>query len=164
MSAKTLIGVMGTGEGASAKDIALAEQLGELIGREGWVLLTGGRPAGVMEAAVRGANRVRGALTVGVLPSPSGPIAPGVDIPIFTGLGEARNVINVLSSKVVITCGSLNPGTTSEAAFALKLGKPLVLLAPPPEAVAFFLTLTSRLVIVSTPQQAVRAARDLLKE
>jgi uncharacterized protein (TIGR00725 family) len=164
MSAKTIIGVMGTGEGASAQDIALAEQLGELIAREGWVLLTGGRPAGVMEAAVRGAKRVGGSLTVGVLPTPSGPTAPGVDIPIFTGLGEARNVVNVLSSSVVITCGSLNPGTTSEAAFALKLGRPLVLLAPSPEAAAFFQTLTPRLVVVSTPEQAVREARDLLKE
>jgi predicted Rossmann-fold nucleotide-binding protein len=46
----------------------LAEELGECISARGWVLLTGGRPAGVMAAASRGAARVEGHLVVGVLP------------------------------------------------------------------------------------------------
>ena len=112
---------MGVGERAREADVALAEQLGELIAREQWVLLTGGRDAGVMAAAVRGANRIAASLTIGILPTDSGPAAPGLDIPIYTGIGEARNVINVLSSRVVITCGHLSPGTTTEAAFALKV-------------------------------------------
>lgn len=156
---KTVIGVMGAGESASEHDIRLAEELGERIAKEGWGVLTGGRPAGVMEAAIRGAKRVAGSVTIGILPSQSGPAAPDLDIAIFTGLGEARNLINVLSSRVIITCGALNAGTASEAAFAIKLGKPLILLSPGPEAAAFFRTLTPELVVVSTPQEAVEAAK-----
>ncbi len=48
--------------------MALAEELGECINARGWVLLTGGRPAGVMAAASRGAARVEGHLVMGVLP------------------------------------------------------------------------------------------------
>jgi uncharacterized protein (TIGR00725 family) len=62
-----VVGVMGAGEGASTEAVAIAEELGECISARGWVLLTGGRPAGVMEAASRGAARVEGHL-VGVLP------------------------------------------------------------------------------------------------
>ncbi len=138
MTPRIIVGVMGAGEHASDVDVALAERLGELIAREGWVLLTGGRDAGVMAAAVRGAKHVAGSITVGILPSESGPVAPGLDIPIYTGLGNARNVINVLSSRVVIACGDLSPGTTIEAAFAMKLGRPLILLAPNAEAETFF--------------------------
>ncbi len=45
-----------------------AEELGECISTRGWVLPTGGRPAGVMAAASRGATRVDGHLVVGMLP------------------------------------------------------------------------------------------------
>ena len=65
---RAVVGVMGAGEGASAEAVALAEELGECISARGWVLLTGGRPAGVMAAASRGAARVDGHLVVGVLP------------------------------------------------------------------------------------------------
>jgi uncharacterized protein (TIGR00725 family) len=54
-------------------------------------------------------------------------MSSAVDIPILTGLGQARNVINVLSSRVVIACG-LGAGTLSEIALALKLGRPVVLM------------------------------------
>ena len=59
-------------------------------------MLTGGRAAGVMEAACRGAQAA-GGLTVGVLPSADGAdMSDAVDIPIVTGLGDARNAVNVL--------------------------------------------------------------------
>jgi len=64
---RAVVGVMGAGEGASAEAVALAEELGECISARGWVLLTGGRPAGVMVAVSRGAARVMGHLVV-VLP------------------------------------------------------------------------------------------------
>ena len=155
MSQRIIIGVMGAGEGATANDIAAAERLGELIAREGWIVLTGGRDAGVMAAATRGAKRIAGSITVGVLPTESGDVAQGVDIPIFTGLGNARDAINVLSSRVVITCGTLSPGTTIEAAFAVKLGKPLILLMPNAEAEAFFRSA----LVARTPEEAIRLAR-----
>src|SRR4028119_2317735 len=114
---KILIGVMGPGTGASQADQQNAHALGKLIAEEGWVLLTGGRNVGVMDAANTGAKAANG-LTVGILPTvePSG-ISKAIDIPIFTDMGNARNNINVLSSDVVIACG-MGAGTASEVALA----------------------------------------------
>ena len=130
---------MGAGEKASPRDVQLAEELGELAARAGWIVLTGGRDTGIMDAALRGAKGVEGSVTVGILPgrNPDG-ASPFADVVIATGMGEARNAINVLSSDVVVACGEGGAGTASEAALALKAGKPLVLLAPSSEAAAFF--------------------------
>lgn len=143
---RPLIGVMGAGEGAAPQALALAEQLGMAIARRGWGLLSGGRPCGVMAAACRGAMAVPGHLVVGVLPGDGTGGAAGrqdtadLDVALFTGLGQARNVINVLSSDVVVVCGDGGPGTASEAAHALKAGRPLLLLAVPPAWRELFLS------------------------
>lgn len=135
---RPVVGVMGAGA-ASPATLELAHTLGRLVAEAGWVVLTGGRPAGVMDAACAGAKMVSGSLTVGILPSgPEGPVSPQVDLAIFTGIGEARNAVNVLSSDVVVACGVEGPGTASEVALALRLGRPIVLLAPSPSASAFF--------------------------
>ena len=121
-------------------------------------MLTGGRPAGVMEAASVGAKSVPGSLTVGILPSgPDGPVGAAVDIAVFTGVGEARNVINVLSSDVVVACGVEGAGTASEVALALKLARPTVLVAPSPEAAVFFRSIETQAPLheVETPEAAV---------
>jgi uncharacterized protein (TIGR00725 family) len=124
---KTIIGVMGPGERATPQERQTAYALGQAIAQAGWVVLTGGRPVGVMEAASRGA-KAGGGLTIGVLPTEQiNGLSPFVDIPIVTGLGQARNVVNVLTSQVVVACGS-GPGTASEIALALKLSKPVILL------------------------------------
>jgi uncharacterized protein (TIGR00725 family) len=136
-----VIGVMGAGEDASREELALAEELGGRIASEGWALLTGGRDAGVMRAASRGAKQVAGSLVIGVLPSAGEGVCPDVDVAIFTGLGHARNAVNVLSSQVVVAIRVTGAGTASEAALALKSGRPLVLLAPSAEAAAFFRSL-----------------------
>lgn len=133
-----MIGVMGAGE-PGVRTLEAARQLGRLVAEAGWVLLTGGRPAGVMEAASAGAKSVPGSLTIGVLPSgPDGPVSPHVDLALFTAMGDARNAINVLSSDVVVACGVEGPGTASEVALALKAGRPTILLMPGPAAAAFF--------------------------
>jgi uncharacterized protein (TIGR00725 family) len=150
---------MGAGESAAAEAVALAERLGELVARAGWVVLTGGRDVGVMDGASRGAKRVPGSLTVGVLPARSGEVSAHVDLAIFTGMGEARNVINVLSSDLVVTCGAGGAGTASEAALALKVGRPLVLLAPTPEAAAFFRALDPKVEVVDTPEAVMTVAQ-----
>lgn len=127
---KIIIGVMGPGDGASAEDMRMAESLGKQIARNGWVLLTGGRPAGVMHAASRGAGAA-GGTTVGILPGEDPSEASRhVGIPICTGMGSARNNINVLSSTVVVACGS-GAGTLSEVMLAVKAGRPLILLNQP---------------------------------
>ncbi len=156
---RPVIGVMGAGDAASERDLSFAEELGRRIASNGWVLLTGGRSVGVMEAASRGAHGVPGSLVVGILPSEDGGVSQHVDIAVFTGLGHARNVVNVLSSRVVVICGAGRSGTASEAALALKVGRPLILLAPPPEAEAFFHTLGGTVFVAEHPQDVIDLIR-----
>jgi uncharacterized protein (TIGR00725 family) len=146
------------GSTSTSSTLEAARRLGRLAAAAGWVVLTGGRPAGVMEAASTGAKSVPGSLTVGILPSgPEGPVSAAVDIAVFTGVGEARNAINVLSSDVVVACGVEGPGTASEVALALRLARPTVLLAPSPEDAAFFRTIDPAGVLheAGTPEHAV---------
>ena len=78
-----------------------------------------------MEAACRGAKEA-GGLTVGILPGNERSEAnPYVDVPLVTGLGEARNIIVARSGRAVIAVGG-EYGTLSEIAFALKFGVPVV--------------------------------------
>ncbi len=58
MKRSPIVGVMGGGS-AAPSDMAAAERPGRLIAEAGWILLTGGRAAGIMEAAARGAARRR---------------------------------------------------------------------------------------------------------
>jgi omega-amidase len=159
---RAVIGVMGAGEGASAGDLLLAEELGAAIARRGWALLTGGRPEGVMAAGCAGAMTVEGHLVVGVLPD-DGRMrhAPGamaaVDVALFSGMGQARNVINVLSSDVVVVCGAGGAGTAAEAAHALKTGRPLVLLAAPAAWLALFGSLGGVVIACATVAEAMEA-------
>jgi uncharacterized protein (TIGR00725 family) len=50
---------------------------------------------------------------------------PWVDIPIVTGLGEARNIVVAKSAQAVIAIGG-SYGTLSEIAYALKSGIPVI--------------------------------------
>ena len=126
MSKQHIIGVMGGGA-ASPADVEIAFQLGGLIARQGWILLNGGRNAGIMEASARGARKY-GGTTVGILPDDhSGHASEFIDIPIITGIGHARNCINVLSSHVVVACPG-GAGTLSEIALAIKNQRPVILL------------------------------------
>jgi uncharacterized protein (TIGR00725 family) len=89
-------------------------------------------------------------------------MAATVDIAIVTGMGQGRNVINILSSHVVIACG-LGPGTLSEMALALKLGKPLIMLQPAEILVEALSPLSSTpLVAVSTVAEAIATTRRYL--
>ncbi|MBT8339751.1 MAG: TIGR00725 family protein [Desulfatitalea sp.] len=127
MKRPPIIGVMGGGQ-ATDQDIRRAYDLGRLIAVQGWVLLNGGRNSGIMAASARGAAE-HGGITVGVLPDDHlGQCAPGIQIPIRTGMGSARNTINVLSSDIVVACPG-GSGTLSEIALALKHAKPIILLA-----------------------------------
>lgn len=123
---KPVIGVMGGGQ-VDPATLALARELGALIAGRGWVLLNGGRDAGVMAASAAGAKGA-GGWVVGVLPDANTDRAsPDLDLAICTGLGDGRNLINVLSADVVIACHG-GAGTLSEVALALKNDKPVILL------------------------------------
>ena len=132
-----IIGIMGAGD-ANPRHLAMARDLGRRIAEAGWILLTGGRDVGVMDAASAGAKEVTGSLTLGILPDATSRVSPHVDVAVFTDLGNARNNINVLTSDVVVACGVEGPGTASEVALALKSGKPVVLLAGDEAAQRFF--------------------------
>ncbi len=154
-----IAGVMGAGEGASPAALADAFELGRLLALDGWVVLSGGRDAGVMREVSRGAKQA-GGLTVGILPSAEAAVAPDVDVAIVTGMHNARNNINVLSSRVVIACGDGGAGTASEVALALKAGKPVILLGVEELTRSFFRRLGGeRVHAVATPAEAVEVAR-----
>lgn len=151
---KIVIGVMGPGDNPSPLDIEYAEQLGALIAKEHWILLTGGRNRGVMEAAMKGARGNNGT-TVGILPDEHKErMSEYTEIPVITGMGSARNAINVLSSDVVVAVG-FGPGTMSEIMLALKAGKPIVALNQTAKATAFLEELNNNNIhFPETPEEA----------
>jgi uncharacterized protein (TIGR00725 family) len=150
-----IVGVMGPAK-AKRKDLENARLLGELIARREWVVLTGGRDVGVMDAASYGAKQVPGSLTVGILPSARDRVSQYVDLVIITEMGNARNNVNVMSSHVVVACGLTGSGTVSEVALALKAGKPVVLVGASPDEAMFFRKLGRRLVAaVDSPEEAI---------
>jgi uncharacterized protein (TIGR00725 family) len=160
MTRRPVIGVMGGGEAASAGECAAAETFGRLVAESGWVLLCGGRAVGIMEAAARGANEA-GGFVVGILPGRDDDpavVSAHLDLVILTGMGDARNAVNVLSSHVVVACPG-GPGTVSEVALALKSGRPVVLLGwdAPTQVFPTYLA-SGALRIVATPD----AARDMV--
>lgn len=118
-----LIAVIG-GSTPTPHEAADAEAVGRALAREGAVLICGGR-GGVMEAACRGAKST-GGLTIGILPGTDRSQAnPYIDIPIVTGLGEARNAVIARTAQAVIAVGG-SYGTLSEIAYALQFGVPVV--------------------------------------
>ncbi len=179
---KRIIGVMGSGKGALPRECDRAFELGQHIARAGWVLLTGGRNEGVMDAANRGA-KAAGGLTLGLLPGSSqNEVSDSVDLVVFTGMGHARNVMNVLSSEVVIACG-IGLGTASEVALALKIGRPVILVGEDDLSAQFFFrclesngeneggrspetpsSLLPRLYQVRTVSEAIAQVRQLIDD
>ena len=157
-----VVGVMGPAK-ATEKDLDNARVLGEFIARRGWVVLTGGRNVGVMDAACEGAKRVGGSLTIGVLPTAKDKVSRHVDVPIITEMGSGRNNINVLTSHVVVACGLSGSGTVSEVALAVKAGKPVILVEASPADVAFFRKLDTRLVqAAASPEEAIELIMKLM--
>ncbi|MFA4872731.1 MAG: TIGR00725 family protein [Patescibacteria group bacterium] len=159
---KIIIGVMGPGESAAESDREHAYQMGKLIAQAGWVLLTGGRNRGVMDAASKGAKE-HGGLTIGILPtSDPNTVSDAVDMPIFTEMKSARNNINVLSSRVIVVCG-MSAGTASEVAMALVANKPIILIDQNKISKDFFQTLGKEKVnFVDTPLEALDKIKHLL--
>ena len=117
-----ILAVLGSGA-ASAAEEHVAAELGRLAAAAGWAVLTGGR-GGTMEAACRGAVEA-GGFTIGILPGASleeGSPNPWVKIALPTGLGMARNAINVLAADLCVAVGGA-AGTLSEVALACKAGR-----------------------------------------
>jgi uncharacterized protein (TIGR00725 family) len=162
MSTKTIVGIMGPGESATPEDNEIAFDLGKAIAEKGWVLLTGGRSFGVMDAAMKGAHEGNG-LTIGILPNDNAVnSSDNADIKILTGMGSARNLINVLSSHVIVVIG-MAAGTASEVALALKSNKKVILLNQDEITIRFFKNIGTYKVMISTSvDETISMIKDYL--
>jgi len=108
---------MGPGESARPEENEMAFAMGKAVAQQGWIVLTGGRSFGIMESAMKGAKEANG-LTIGVLPTDTtADSSDNADIRIVTGMGSGRNIINVLSSHILVVIG-MAAGTASEVALA----------------------------------------------
>jgi len=160
MHKQIIIGVMGGGD-ASPTVADAAFEMGQRIAGQGWILLNGGRNAGVMAASARGAFE-KGGITVGILPGETTDgISEHIAIPVLTGMGMARNCINVLSSTVVVAFPG-GTGTISEIAIALKYGRPVILVGFDTGDLFSGHEKAGRLFSVKSPEQAIEKIRNLL--
>ncbi len=159
---KPVVGVMG-GSKATPGVCETARRLGTLIAQRGWVLLNGGRNTGVMAASAAGAKEA-GGFVVGVLPdATTTKAAPDLDLAVVTGMGDARNVINVMSSDVVIACrGEL--GTLSEIVLALKHDKRVILLGFDAGAELDKYRKRGQLTAAESPEEAIEQAAAALRQ
>lgn len=153
---------MGPGENATPEENELAYKLGAAIAKQGWVVLTGGRSFGVMDAAMRGASDHNG-LTIGVLPGDNlNGSSQFAQIKILTGLGSARNNINILSSHVIVVLG-MAAGTASEVALAIKANKKIVFLNQDELSIGFFKKMgTYRIVLADSVKESINQINDFI--
>lgn len=162
MKRPLIIGVMGGGH-ADDRQMQSAYRLGALIARQGWVLLNGGRDSGIMAASARGAAE-NGGLTIGILPDDDPAKASEyIRLPICTGMGSARNVINVLSSDIVVVCQG-RAGTVSEIALALKHGKHVITLGFDAQAVADLIDGHHLLPAARTPEEVIEMIKGRIAD
>jgi uncharacterized protein (TIGR00725 family) len=146
-----MIGVIGAGS-CSNETYESARKVGAGIARMGATLVCGGL-GGVMEGACRGAHEA-GGQTVGILPGQDRAQAnPYVAIPIVTDLGQARNVLVVRSSDLLIAISG-GYGTLSEISIALKIGKSVIGLATWPDI--------DEVQYVGTAEEALNAAAAII--
>ncbi len=119
------VSVVGSGE----EHETAAEEVGALLAERGCVVVTGGL-GGVMAAAHRGA-KAAGGTTIAILPGETRREAdPWADHVVVTGIGHARNLAVAASGDAVIAVGG-GWGTLAEIGFAMRLGRPVVVLGGP---------------------------------
>jgi len=129
-----------------------AEEVGRLLAARGCTVVTGGRGE-VMAAAARGA-KAAGGTTIGILPGETRADAnEWIDHVVVTGIGHARNLAVAASGDAVIAIGG-SWGTLAEIGFAMRLGRPVVILEPGHEVPG--------VPRAATPAEAVELALSLL--
>ena len=105
-----------------------AEEVGRLLAERGCTVVTGGLGE-VMAAAAHGAKSA-GGTTIGILPGENrGNANEWIDHVVVTGIGHARNLAVAASGDAVIAVGG-SWGTLAEIAFAMRLGRRVVVLEP----------------------------------
>jgi uncharacterized protein (TIGR00725 family) len=134
--------------GSGREHTQRAEEVGRLLADRGCTVVTGGLGE-VMAAAARGAKSA-GGTTIGILPGESRAEAnEWIDHAVVTGIGHARNLAVAASGDAVIAVGG-NWGTLAEIAFAMRLGRRVVVLEPGWDVVG--------LERAATPAEAVETA------
>jgi uncharacterized protein (TIGR00725 family) len=114
--------------GSGAEHEQRAEEVGRLLAERGCTVVTGGLGE-VMAGASRGA-KAAGGTTIGILPGERRDDAnEWVDHVVVTGIGHGRNLAVAASGEAVIAVGG-SWGTLAEIAFARRLGRRVVILAP----------------------------------
>ena len=97
------VAVIGASQ-ASPEEVAMAEEVGQMLAQEGLTLITGGL-GGVMSAASKGARAAQG-LVIGILPQADPDAAnPDVEISIASGINDARNAIIANSADLFVAVG-----------------------------------------------------------
>jgi uncharacterized protein (TIGR00725 family) len=146
---RTQIAVLGSG----AEHEVAAEEVGRLLAEHGCTVVCGGGGE-VMAAAARGA-KAAGGTTIGILPGESRAGAnEWLDHVVVTGIGHARNLAVAASGDGAIAVGG-SWGTLSEIAFAMRLGRPVVVLEGGPEVAG--------VPRAATPSEAVDALLTRLR-
>ncbi len=161
--------VIGSDENiCTEKQYRLAEEVGRALARKGCITLTGGGK-GVMEAALKGAKE-EGGLTVGIIPEKGLEKANKYcDVVIASGIGFARDEINVASSHGLIVVGG-GAGTLNEATFAYMFKKPMVALetsgGTASKIAGQYLDVrkTEKVVSAQTPEEAVEKLLSIIVE
>ena len=134
--------------GSGREHEAAAEEVGRLLAERRCTVVTGGLGE-VMAAAHRGAKSA-GGTTIAILPGEAHTDAnPWADHVVVTGIGHARNLAVAASGHAVIAVGG-SFGTLAEIAFALRLGRPVVVLGDGP--------VVEGVPRASTPAEAVETA------
>ncbi len=122
MSKKQIV-VIGKND-CSVEEENIGYEVGKYLAEKGCVIITGGK-SGMMEAVSKGAKS-EGGLTIGIIPDADRQSANSYcDVVIPTGIGYARNIINILAGDVIVAIGG-GSGTLSEIAYAWQYGKKII--------------------------------------
>jgi len=159
MDKAIFIAVIGPATNTNDAILELAKKIGEFIALNGWILLSGGRDKGIMEATNEGAYSA-GGMTVGVLPGDGNEKSKYVKIPIVTGMGSARNNIIALTADLLVAI-SMGFGTSSEISLALKAGKTVIIARANQKTKDFFSDLGKDRIIFADNLEEVKL--NLLK-
>jgi uncharacterized protein (TIGR00725 family) len=139
--------------GSGAEHEAAAAEVGRLLAERGCTVVTGGLGE-VMAAAHRGAKEA-GGTTIAILPGETHADAnPWADHVVVTGIGHARNLAVAASGHGVVAIGG-GYGTLAEIGFAMRLGRPVVVLEGGPSV--------DGVPRAATPQEAVDALLEHLR-
>lgn len=113
------------GSGDDTANCTAAYELGRFIAQQKWILISGGR-GGIMEHASQGASHENG-IVIGIVPSGDhNESNQYCNIVIPTGIGYARNLVNILAGDVIVAIGG-KAGTLSELAYAWQFNRPTIL-------------------------------------